>query len=93
VLLPEPASPQESVYRTAAAEFELSLIDVAEGVPYTSALGRRVELLLGLEGEAALVAENRTLSLAKGRSAFVPAALPGYRIEGRGRVCRAGVPR
>jgi mannose-6-phosphate isomerase class I len=51
-----------------------------------------VEILLGFEGQATLVADGRSTSLARGRSVFVPASLPSYRIEGEGRIWRAGVP-
>jgi mannose-6-phosphate isomerase len=90
---PERVSATERVYRTPAREFELGLIRVAPGAPHASPAGRGVELLLGLEGDATLVADGRPLSVAKGQSVFVPATLASYRIEGRGRVCRAGVPR
>jgi mannose-6-phosphate isomerase len=92
-LRPVAVSPTESVYRTPAREFELGLVRVATGTPHASPPGRGVELLLGLEGDATLVAEGGSFSVAKGRSVFVPAALESYRIEGEGRVCRAGVPR
>jgi len=91
VLRPERVSARERVYRTAAAEFELGLIRVASSAPYWSPAGRGVEMLLGLEGDATLVAGRSSLSLEKGRSAFVPAEVASYRIEGSGRVCRAGV--
>jgi mannose-6-phosphate isomerase len=91
-LRPEALRPGERVYRTPAAEFELGLIDVAEGGSYDSAPGRGVEVLLGLEGSASLVVDGESVSLAKGRSAFVPASVPGYRIVGAGRVARAAVP-
>jgi mannose-6-phosphate isomerase len=89
---PEPVSDRERVYRTPAVEFELGLVDVEPGRACESLPGRGVELLLGLEGDASLVAEGRSVSVAKGRSAFVPAAVARYRVLGKGRVCRAGVP-
>jgi mannose-6-phosphate isomerase len=91
VLRPERRAPGESVYRTPAREFELAFLDVTPQRPWTSPRGRGVELLLGLEGDVVLVADGR-LSLARGRAAFVPAAVAGYRLEGSGRVCRAAVP-
>jgi len=91
VLRPEARAPGERVYRTPAREFELALLDVTARRPWASPQGRGVELLLGLEGDVALVAEGRH-SLARGRAAFVPAAVSGYRLEGSGQVCRAAVP-
>jgi mannose-6-phosphate isomerase len=91
-LRPEALRPGERVYRTPAVEFELGLIDVADGGSYDAAAGRGVEVLLGLEGSASLAVDGETVPLAKGRSAFVPASVPGYRIVGAGRVARAAVP-
>jgi mannose-6-phosphate isomerase len=85
-------SATESVYRTPAREFELAIVRVAPGTAHTSPPGRGVELLLGLEGDATLTADGSSFSVARGRSVFVPAAVRSYRIEGAGRICRAGVP-
>jgi mannose-6-phosphate isomerase len=92
-LRPEPVSPTESIYRTPALEFELGLLRVTTGNPHASPPGRGVEVLLGLEGDATLAADGRSLPVGKGRSVFVPAAVPSYRIDGEGRICRAAVPR
>jgi mannose-6-phosphate isomerase len=93
VLRAEPRASGESVYRTPAREFELAFIRMGAGQPYESVPGRGVELLLVLEGQARLVAGERSLPLARGGSLFVPASAPGYRLEGDGRVVRAAVPR
>jgi mannose-6-phosphate isomerase len=93
VLRPLPMAPGERVYLTPAREFELGLLDVSAGAAYPAPPGRGVELLLGLEGDASLRADGRTWSLARGRSAFVPAAVKAYTIEGVGRIARASVPR
>ena len=91
VLRPEAVSPGERIYRTPAPEFELGLIDVSPTAAHASPPGRGVELLLGLEGEARLLADDREHPLGRGRSCFVPASVAAYRIEGAGRVCRARV--
>jgi mannose-6-phosphate isomerase class I len=67
-------------------------VRVAPGAAHTSPPGRGVELLLGLDGDAVLTAEGRAFPVGKGRSVFVPAAIGSYRIDGTGRICRAGVP-
>jgi mannose-6-phosphate isomerase len=90
-LLPEIGPAGERVYRTPASEFELSLITVERGVAFASTKGRGVELLLGIEGETRILTDDGTLPLDRGRAVFVPAALPSYRLEGEGRVCRATV--
>src|SRR4029450_1808126 len=89
----QPRSATESVYRTPAREFELASVRVLPAAGHASPPGRGVELLLGLDGDAVLTAEGRSFSVAKGRSAFGPGAIGSYRIEGTGRICRAGVPR
>ncbi len=90
-LLPEIGAAGERVYRTPASEFELSLIPVKREAAFPSAEGHGVELLLGIEGEARIVTDDGALPLHRGRAVFVPAAIPSYRLEGEGRVCRATV--
>jgi len=91
VLRPEPVAAHERIYRTPAREFELGLIDIAPGTAHVSPPERGPELILGLEGEARLVADEHPYPIGRGRSVFVPAAAATYRIEGGGRVCRARV--
>jgi mannose-6-phosphate isomerase len=90
-LRPEAMANGERVYRTPAPEFELGLVDVSPPSAYVSPSGRGVELLLGVEGSATVMADGRALPLGRGRAVFVPAAVTAYRIEGEGRVCRARV--
>jgi mannose-6-phosphate isomerase len=91
ILRPTQLAPGERVYETPAAEFQMALIDVTEA-GFQSRSDRGPELLLGLEGSAAIVADGQSHSLGRGRSVFVPAAVSTYRLEGNGRICRAGVP-
>jgi len=90
-LRPEATAAGVHTYRTPAPEFELSLIDIAPEAVHASPQGRTVELLLGIEGRASIVTDDGALPLDRGHAAFVPAALPSYRLEGEGRVCRATV--
>ncbi len=92
VLKPVESGPGERVYRTPAREFELGLLDVAADRPFTPSPGRGVEILLGLAGEARILAGSEVTPLGTGRSVLVPASLESYAIEGEGRVCRARVP-
>jgi mannose-6-phosphate isomerase len=92
VLKPTEASPGERVYRTPAHEFELALLDVLPDRPFAPRPGRGVEILLGLAGATRLLAGGQEAPLGPGRSVLVPATVDTYAIEGRGRVCRAGVP-
>jgi mannose-6-phosphate isomerase len=91
ILRPRAVGPGERVYETPAAEFEMALIDVPEA-GYGSRSDHGPELLLGLEGNATIAADEQRHSVGRGRSVFVPAAVKAYRLEGIGRVCRAGVP-
>jgi mannose-6-phosphate isomerase len=91
-LRPETTASGERVYRTPAPEFELGLVDVLPGTAFVSPNGRGVELLLGVQGGACVIADGRELPLGRGHAVFVPAAVAEYRIEGAGRVCRARVP-
>jgi len=92
VLEPVDSGPGERVYRTPAREFELGLLEVTARRPFTPSPGRGVEILLGLTGEAKLLADGETTPLGPGRAVLVPAALDSYSVEGDGRLCRARVP-
>ncbi len=84
--------PGERVYRAPAREFELGLIEVTSGRPFVAEGSRDVEILLGLEGEMWFREGASAVALGGGHSVLVPAALPGYTIEGEGRLARARVP-
>jgi mannose-6-phosphate isomerase len=88
----QPTGPCQRVFRTAAREFELALVQVTAGTPFAPEPGRGVEVLLGLEGECVLLTEERDLPLGRGRAVFVPACVSSYEIGGAGRVVRASVP-
>jgi mannose-6-phosphate isomerase len=92
ILKAHPAGPGEQSYRTPAREFELSLVETTAAQPFTPEPGRGVEILLGIEGTALLVADGRELPLSRGRTLFVPATTASYKIQGVGRVARARVP-
>jgi mannose-6-phosphate isomerase len=92
VLVGEDAGPGQRVFRTEADEFELALVDVGEGSPFTPEPGRGVEILLGLEGSCVLRADEVERPLGAGHTVFVPAAARGYAVEGVGRFARASVP-
>jgi len=85
-------APGERVYRTPAREFELGIVDVSGERPFRPAAGRGVEILLGLEGQPTVAAEDASAVLERGVAVLVPAATPTYAIEGVGRVARARVP-
>lgn len=93
VLQPGSIGPCESVYQTPLAEFRLSVIDVTPALPFTGGVRHSIEILLCLDGETSILAnDGPPLELRRGQSAVVPAAAPPYRIVGRGRIYRASVP-
>ncbi len=92
VLHPVEIAAGESAYRTDAREFELGSIEVVSGRPFVAQGSRDVEILLGIEGEMWFRVGATAVELGRGHSVLVPACLPGYTIEGEGRVARARVP-
>ncbi len=88
----EDCGPGERVFRTPAREFELGFLEIAPDRPFTATGGRGVEILLQLEGGCRLSSGGATVTLSRGRSVLVPAALESYVLEGQGRLARARVP-
>jgi mannose-6-phosphate isomerase len=79
LVVPEPDGPGE-VYRTPATEFELSRLDLAAGaVAGVDHLGPQVLLVTAGEAEVA-VDDGPTVALARGASAWVPAADTGATV-------------
>jgi len=84
----------ERIYPCPAREFVLAVIRTEEGLSYQSAKDRSVEMILCTEGKATIT-DSRTsakISLAKGTSMIIPAAVEQYRIDGRAKVYKAAVP-
>jgi mannose-6-phosphate isomerase len=92
----------ERVFLTPAEEFLLSEIRIADGRTYSGGSNRSVEMMICLEGRGTLrVFDDRsapaavpwqTLAVNQGDSLLVPAALPGYTIEGELSIYKASVP-
>lgn len=84
----------EQAYPTPAREFLLSRIRVDGSRAHVSAAGSSIQMLLCTEGEGDILelASGERMSFRKGMSFVVPAALPGYRIEGCGIFFSASVP-
>jgi mannose-6-phosphate isomerase class I len=81
-------------YETPAEEFALERIEIAQGTPYSGGREHSADSLIVIEGAASVIAGGRTLTLARGGSALVPAALP-YSIAARSPraiLFKAGVP-
>lgn len=86
----------ESVYRTPALEFQLSVIDLAQvpaaGAEIASGAGPEILLLLGAKSQLQLRWHGGDLQLSRGSAAFVPAAVDAYRVAGAGDLYRARLP-
>jgi len=86
-------APCERVYK-AAREFQLAVISVSDGSSYKSPKNRGVEILICTQGSAVAtnLESNATLTLSRGMSALVPAALRQYTIEGVATLYKTSVP-
>lgn len=84
----------EGVYRTSTDEYSLSVLDLHEGSSFTSPKERSVEIMICIKGDALVtdLGAGDVLSITKGKSFIVPAAVQQYRIEGQARIYRAAVP-
>jgi phosphomannomutase len=92
VLRPVPIREGESLYETAAAEFQLSVVDLSPDRAYEGETAYGAEILLALEGDELTISSGDvTKTFARGHSLFVTHGSP-YRITGRGRIFRASVP-
>jgi mannose-6-phosphate isomerase len=88
VLRASESAPGVRTWRVPAPQFELGAIDVGPGdVSITAREG--VEILLCHAGEVRVVGGP---VLRRGETCLVPAAAGSYRLEGAGRLYRAGVP-
>ncbi|MGB5984943.1 MAG: mannose-6-phosphate isomerase, class I [Desulfobacterales bacterium] len=94
ILIPRPLSTGESRYPTWAAEFQLGCIDLNGGHDYRSPPPQGPVILLCVAGRADIQIPQigEKVTLPQGESVFIPAACPGYRIRGKARLYRAGVP-
>lgn len=94
LLTPQARGPAESVYATPAEEFELSTVDLDGSESWISPRKRGVEILLGVEGDGAILdcGTDETLTIGKGTAILVPAAVSRYRISGTVRLYRTVVP-
>lgn len=83
----------EFVYPCPAEEFSLSMIGVAPSQPYVSATTRSIEILLCTDGQGRITDDaNQSLTMQKGDSMVIPAALDHYTLDGRLTIFKASVP-
>ena len=83
--------PGEKIYATPAEEFQLSVISVASGDPFTSDKDRGVEVMICMEGEARIKQNgiDEPLLLTTGNSVIIPSSVGWYQIEGSGKLYKA----
>jgi mannose-6-phosphate isomerase len=80
-LRPRAAAAGERVYDTPAEEFALAVLEVRPGAPYTAAPARGIEILLCTSGRGRLSGVGSE-PVGRGDCFVVPAAAPGYTVEG-----------
>jgi mannose-6-phosphate isomerase len=87
-------SAAELRYRTPAAEFELSRLDIGAGQPFVSPDVWGADALLVLDGRAELRAGTETMTLKRGATALIPNGR-AYEIhsDGTATIFRGSVPR
>jgi mannose-6-phosphate isomerase len=94
VLEGTPVSACETVYRTAAEEFELSRVELVAGQPGFAAVAKGPETWIVLAGSAEAACGEERLALARGQSLLARYGCE-YRIEARGAdatLFRASIP-
>ncbi len=94
ILIPEEVRPCELAYPGKADEFVLSVIRVNDQKTYSSPLTRSVEILLCTEGTGTVRSsgQEESMTITKGTSILVPAAVKNYSISGKAVLYKAAVP-
>jgi mannose-6-phosphate isomerase len=94
ILTPRLQSNGEQVYPSQAEEFVLSVLTMTNGITYESSTNRSIELMLCTRGEAVIrnIARQEVVSVGRGTSVLIPAAVKKYRIEGNATLYKAAVP-
>lgn len=92
---PELKGKCEKIYPAPVEEFLLSVISVNRGASYVSPKGRSVEIIICLNGSAEVQDDQKgdSVSLTKGRSVIIPAAVYQYGIRGNAEIYKASVPK
>jgi mannose-6-phosphate isomerase len=94
ILRPERRGKGKWVYPNDADEFVLSMISARRDLSYTSPKRRSLEIIICAAGRSKIT-DLRTgdvLSLNRGVSVVVPAAVEQYRIQGNATIYKASVP-
>ena len=85
----------DRLYDAATDEYILSVLNIHKGAFFKSPTKRSVEIMICVEGKARItdMGTGEVLSLNKGASFIVPAAVKQYQIEGTAAIYKASVPR
>jgi mannose-6-phosphate isomerase len=94
LLKPQKGVPNELVFRSPVAEFQLSVINLNADAQYQSPTHRSVEILICTRGTAMLSDKGgqTEIRLQQGVSVLIPAAVERYAIRGEGTFYKAAVP-
>ena len=93
IIEPDGGRPGEKIYRTPAGDFELAFLEPTDEAPFESNTGRSVEILLCVEGQAAINGSDKSsLAIQKGGVVLIPASMEKYTIHGSAKIYRATVP-
>lgn len=94
ILEPNISENREYFYSGDAEEFVLSSISVNPTRVYKSSVNRSVEIMLCTSGAADITdsGNHESISLNKGTSIIIPAAVQKYVVEGNAVLFKAGVP-
>jgi mannose-6-phosphate isomerase len=94
ILEPNISENHEHFYSGDAEEFVLSSISVSPTGVYESAANRSAEIMLCTSGAADITdsGNHESISLKKGTSIVIPAAVQKYVVEGNAVLFKAGVP-
>jgi mannose-6-phosphate isomerase len=94
VILPQPCNAVEWIYETPADEFRLTRLSLTPGRRWVSHDDRSIDILLCTHGQLSIGGNpaHEPVSLKKGMSAVVPAAVGAYHIDGVGVCYKASVP-
>ncbi len=90
IVLPKHISDTESIYPCDAEEFLLSVVTTGKKEAVFSV--QSAQILLCVEGSAKVAFANQSLSVKKGMSILVPAAVNQYKIKGSAIFYKASVP-
>ena len=94
ILSPDPDEEGARLFSGEAEEFMLEQIQLRRDTPYEKKDNRSVEIILCTDGSATLTdtVNLKDLSLTKGASALIPAAIKNYLIAGQATLFKASVP-